>query len=184
MTATLSDRAGAERAREKARLLRYRDVAERLAGDVWTLEVSGGETRVFTTRTTGETVHLCTIHDAALGPEIEVLCAAGDLLAFFLDLLDRAAARVRTLQAAAEAKAQKDMPLASRAAILCQNAQFQRFLETRGAGGPVRDKQAADTRLKGLIDISSKTQLNEAGDAQRKYFRLLDDFRAWKGGGS
>lgn len=172
----------AEREREKTRLALYRDLAERLAGDSWGLEVEGGETRVVSQRSTGESVCLCTIHADALGHEYELISGADGLLSLFLTLQDRAAAKVRALAAELEQGRRKNTPLAARAAMLCQDERFQRFLETRGAGGAVRDKQAADTRLKSLLAISSKTELNEAGDAQRKYFKLLDDYRAWKFG--
>lgn len=178
MTALLS-----EREREKARLARFRDISGRLSGDSWGLEVEGGVTRVVARRSTGEAVCLCTIHADALAHEYELICSSADLLSFFLLLQDRAADAVRALRADLQRHERRNMPTASRAAVLCQDREFQRFLENKGAGGAVRDKQAADTRLKSLLAISSKTELNEPGDAQAKYFRLLDDFRAWKRGG-
>ena len=171
-----------DREQEKARLALYRDLAARLKGDSWGLEVEAGVTRIVSQRSTGETACICTVHADALAHEYELLCGGPDLLWFFLPLQDRAVVKERELAAELERGRRRDTPLASRAAMLCQDERFQRFLESRGAGGPVRDKQAADTRLKSLLAISSKTELNDAGDAQRKYFKLLDDYRAWKFG--
>ncbi|KQS90315.1 hypothetical protein [Rhizobium sp. Leaf386] len=170
-----------EREREKARLARFRDLSGRLTGDAWGLEVEGGVTRVISKRSTGEAVCLCTIHADALAHEYELICSAADAVAFFLILQDRAADAVRALRADLQRFEKKNTPIASLAAMLCQERPFQRFLEEKGAGGPVRDKQAADTRLKSLLSISSKTELNDKGPAQERYFRLMADFRAWKG---
>ncbi len=172
-----------QREADKVRLVRLRAMAAQLAGDMWTLEASDGRTRVVTRRSTGERELLCTVHADALPHEYELITGAFDLLVLFLDLQDRAAAKVRDLMADLERTRRKETPISSKAAMLCQDDRFQRFLEGKGAGGPVPDKQAADTRLKSLLAISSKTQLDEPGEAQKQYFRLLDDFRAWKSGG-
>ncbi len=92
MTTPLSDRD-----REKSRLIRYRDIADRLAGDGWELDVDGDVSRIIARRSSGESVALCTIHSDALAHET-LLAGAVDLLTFFLTLQDRAAVAVRDLR--------------------------------------------------------------------------------------
>lgn len=178
MTAALSDRE-----REKARLSRFRDMADRLAGDVWTMEAEGGVTQVFSARASGETVCLCTIHADALPAEYEVLCAAFDMLTFFLALQDRAAAKVRELMAqlGQNDRAAKAKDFAAQAAMLCQSGSFRAFLATKG--GPVLDAQAADTRMKSLLSITSKKQINDDQAAQARFKSLRGDYDLWMKGG-
>jgi hypothetical protein len=71
---------------------------------------------------------------------------------------------------------------AAQAAFLCQNMAFQRFLESKGAGGTIADAQAADTRMKGLLAITSKRDINTDERARRAFLSLRADFETWKRG--
>jgi hypothetical protein len=173
-----------QREAEKARLVRLRAIAAQLVGDKWTLEASDGRTRIVTRRSTGERELLCTVHSDALPHEYELITGSFDLLVLFLDLQVRAAAKVKELIAALERDAQKAKrgDFAAQAAMLCQGVSFRRFLETKG--GPVADAQAADTRLKGLLAITSKKQLNDDEAARKRFLSLRGDYDFWmKGGG-
>lgn len=174
----------ADREREKTRLAGYRDVADRLAGDVWELDVKGSVSRVIVRRSTGESVAICTIHADALAPEVQLLAGAGDLLAFFLALQDRAAVAVRELRGQLDRRERANRPASQVAAILCGKPAFQRFLEGRGAGGEVRTTTAADTRLKSLLRISSKKQLDEDASCAERFRRLREDYNTFKRGRS
>ncbi|MBW9062395.1 hypothetical protein JNB71_03590 [Rhizobium herbae] len=173
-----------QREAEKARLTQFRGIAAQLVGDKWTLEASDGRTRIVTRRSTGERELLCTVHADVLPHEYELITGAFDLLVLFLALQDRAAAKVRDLVAALDdrGKAERRKDFAAQAAMLCQSGSFQRFLGTKG--GPVADKQAADTRLKGLLSITSKKQLNDDEAARKRFLSLRGDYDFWmKGGG-
>ena len=173
-----------QRGAEKQRLVYFRETAARLDGDVWQMETAGGVTRVISRRSTGEKALLCTIHADALGHEIDLISGAFDLLAFFLLLQDRAAAKVRELTAALDAKAKTERrgDFAANAAMLCQKVSFHRFLETKGAGGPIAGALAADTRLKGLLAIISKTELNDDPAALARFKALRGDYDLWMRG--
>lgn len=169
---------------ERQKLLRLRGIATQLEGDVWAVEPADGRTRIISKRSTGERELLCTIHADVLPHEHALISGVFDLLPFFLGLQDRAAAKVRELQAALsdKAKAERRGDFAAQAAILCQKISFHRFLETKGAGGAIASEQAADTRLKGLLAIDSKKQLNDDADALARFKALRADYDLWMRG--
>lgn len=170
------------REREKAVLAELREAAARMQGDEWAFTNVGREFHLFTRRATGEEAHICTIHADALVDEQRLIVAALENLVLFLALFDRAANAVRDLQrrlgGRAEGERRKDF--AAQAAMLLPSRQFQRFLEGKGAGGPVRDAGAADTRLKSILGLQSKSQLNSEAWAQEAWKRLTGEFEAWK----
>ena len=178
MNATVNDKE-----REKALLQRVRHAADRLKGDRWLIEEQNGEIIIIAARSTGEDVHICTIHADALLAERDVLAGALEHMTLFLRLFDRAAAAVRDLQGRLgrqEAEARKK-DYAAQASMLLSDARFQAFLSGKGAGGPVRDKQAADTRLKFILNIASKADLN--GERGAALWRgLMGEFDSFKRG--
>jgi hypothetical protein len=180
MSATLTDRD-----REKAKLARLSDIADRLAGDVWHVDADGDKIRLISRRSTGEDALLLTIHGDALHDEIEIIAGALDHLFLFLGLRSRAVETVQALRAELDQKVRRtnSNDLTRRVSIMLSDRTFQRFLETRGAGGPVRDKTAADTRLKSVLDIGSKTLLNTDERAKQACLKLLRDYDEWKRGG-
>ena len=176
-----------DREREKAALRRLRFAVDSMAGDNWIVDVDGDRVNLIAGRATGEDAHICTIHAGALATERDLICGALGNLVMLLAIIDRAAVAVRGLQrqidgfeAAAQAKNH-----AAQASILLSNRQFQLFLETKGAGGPVRDKGAADTRLKFVLNIASKTEINTTERGRAAWLELHGQFEAWKrtGGG-
>jgi hypothetical protein len=175
-----------KRAREKVAINRLRAIAERRTGDIWTVEDRGGALRVIVRRSTGDDAHVATIHLGALDDERDLMCGALGNLLLFLRLFDRAATTVRDLRGKLErgqAQANKKN-YSAQAAMLLSDRAFQRFLEGKGAGGPVRDNGAADTRLKSLLAISSKSQINTVERARAAFLALRGEFDAWKRGGT
>ncbi|CZT36154.1 hypothetical protein [Rhizobium sp. 9140] len=176
MTGPLSDRD-----REKARLVRHRDIAMRCEGDAWLMEADSGGVTLITQRSSGESVAIARITLDALPDEIELLSAALDTVRFYGPLVLRAADTVLRLQGIERQKAddQRRRDPAQRAAILCGDVRFHRFLEMRSGLGPVPDKAAADTRLKSLLAISSKTELRDDADALARFRKLDSDYELW-----
>ncbi|OMQ44945.1 hypothetical protein [Ensifer sp. 1H6] len=165
-----------DRTRERAQLARFRDIADRLTGDDWELDVAGSVMRVISKRSTGESVALCAIHQDAIAPELELLSSSLDLLRLFLSLQDRAAQAVLDLRGRLEGQARANRPLSQVAATLCGKPTFQRFLEGRGAGGQVRTQAEADTRLKFLLAIQSKKQLDDDASCAARFRKLRRDY--------
>lgn len=69
---------------------------------------------------------------------------------------------------------------AASADLLCAEPLFHRFLEMRDKTRAIYNQDHADTVLKSLIGISSKTQLNTDERAQSAFIELRTDFGVWK----
>ncbi len=179
----MTDAAALER--DKAKIGRLSDVAERLDGDGWGMVAADKAVTVTTRRATGEAVPLCTFTAEALPDEIELIAGALDMLRLFLRTRGRAAQALADLrrQLGQEERRLREGDFAANAAMLCNERPFQRFLELKGAGGAVRDKQAADTRLKFLLNIQSKTRLNDDVAAQARWLSRRGDYELWMRGG-
>ncbi|MFB2562446.1 hypothetical protein [Rhizobium sp. IMFF44] len=173
------------RDREKAKVDRLRDIADRLAGDVWHVDADGDRVRLVTRRSTGEDALLLTLHGDALQDEVDLITGALDHLFLFLGLRSRAVETVQSLRAEIERMRRKtaEKDYAAQASMLLSDRGFQRFLESRGAGGQVRDKTAADTRLKSLLAIRSKREINTDDRARQAFLQLRGDYDLWKRGG-
>lgn len=170
--------------RDKAKLARLADIAQRMAGDGWGM-VAADTMQVTTRRATGEDVVLCVFSADALPDEVELIAGALDDLRLFLRSRERAVQVLGDLrrQLGHEEKRKRDGDFAANAAMLCGVRTFQRFLDEIGAGGAVRDPRAADTRLKFLLRVDSKKQLNDEADAQSRWIDLRGKYEAWMRGG-
>jgi hypothetical protein len=170
---------------EKRELERLKGLADRLRGDRWTVERDDAGTYLISIRATGETAILATFHDEILRHEMDLIASAVSLLFRFFNMFDRACAKVRQLESLLDRREadKRNGDYTTQASILLSDLSFWRFLETRGAGGPVRDKVAADTRLKSVLAIQSKKQLNSDDAAKRGWLSLHRDFKSWKAGG-
>lgn len=174
------------RAREQKAVDRLRYLSARIEGDVWASEPRGNNIAVIARRSTGDEALICTLHADALPDERDLICGAAENLAFLLGLIGRASDAVRNLKKQLEAQqaAAVRKKYAAQAAMLLSDRTFQRFLEIKGAGGPVRDKTQADTRLKSILAISSKKEIDNDPRAQAAFLHFRKDFEAWKRGGS
>lgn len=175
--------AQAAREREKARVSRLTGIAELCRGDRWSIDTDGADTRIVVRRTTGEHAVLCTMHADALPEDIELISGALENVVLFLELRRRAVIALR------QGRTREPMPsrlragdFAANAAMLCAEPLFHRFLERRDSSRAIHNKDHADTVLKKLLGISSKTQLNNEERAQVAFLDLRADFDVWKQG--
>ncbi|GLR55150.1 hypothetical protein KYK30_31860 [Shinella yambaruensis] len=170
--------------RDKAAFARLADIAERMQGRQWGMSSDGERVHLTTTRGGGEEVTIGTFTADALSDEIDLIAGALDDLLCFIRLRARAVEEFRELrrQLAPGDRVLRDGDFAANAAMLCAERPFQRFLEERGEGGPVRDKDAADARLKVLLNIASKRQLNDEPEAQARWVSLRGDYHIWMRG--
>lgn len=174
----------AQRRRERDILNRLWDIWVHIESDVWEIDARGDHTRLVTTRSTGEEVEICRFSRQALSDEIRLIAGLIPHMTLLLDLVERATARIRAQDVELARLRERSRPkdYAAQAAMLCQNTGFQRFLEGKGAGGTVADAQAADTRMKGLLAITSKKDINTDERARRAFLSLRTDFETWKRG--
>lgn len=164
------------------RLIGYHDD---LNGYVWSMESDDGGTHIIAYREDGEVERIATIHKAARAEEIEVLCRALETLRFTLGMINRAKAKIREMISAgadAESRPQRETNYGFMAKSLCEKRLFWRFLEYREPLGRIESERAADTRLKGLLAIQSKADLNRDEKARAAFLSLRADYYRWKKG--
>lgn len=171
--------------RDKAKLEQLAEIARRMEGDWWGMEADGETIKLVARRSTGEDVTLGHFSTDALPDEIELICGAFDLLLLLMRTRARAREEFRELrrQLGQEEKRLREGDFAANAAMHCGERPFQRFLEEASQCGPVRDKLAADTRLKGLLNITSKKQINEDAAAQGRWIAFRGRYEHWMRGG-
>jgi hypothetical protein len=169
------------RDQERARLARLADIAERCGRDQWSITAEAREVHITAKRSTGEDAKLCTIHDGALADEIELISGALENVVLFLALRQRAVIAFNELQRQTKPAPHplKAGDFAANAAILLAKPEFHRFLERRDASRVIHTNEHADTVLKSLLGITSKSQLNTQGQAQGAFIQLRADFEAW-----
>jgi hypothetical protein len=174
------------RDQERARLARLSGIAEHCGRDHWSITAEAREIHITTRRSTGEDAKLCTIHDGALADEIELISGALEHVVLFLALRQRAVIAFNDLQRQAKSAPQTPEPhtlkagdFAANAAMLLTRQEFHRFLERKDASRVIHTNEHADTVLKALLGITSKSQLNTQGQAQGAFIQLRADFEAW-----
>jgi hypothetical protein len=119
------------------------------------------------------------MHADALPEDIELVSGALENVALFLELRRRA---VIALRRGVSPRGLRDGDFAANAAMLCAEKLFHRFLERRDSSRAIHNEDHADTVLKKLLGISSKTQINTEARAQMAFLDLRADFDAWKQG--
>ncbi|WP_236764479.1 hypothetical protein [Agrobacterium tumefaciens] len=130
-----------------------------------------------------EATIIATFSKDALSHEIELVALGLEVARLLLDVGERAGKIIAALRRALghEDRKEREKNYAANAAITVKEASFWRFLEVRTTGGPVRTETAADTRLKSVLAITSKKQLNEDAHAAGRWLCLRRDYEKWKG---
>lgn len=178
------DRTG-DRAAEAARLAAIRRRVSALDGARWML-AADGETTVLDARGRDRSIVVIARFERLASPEeMELAAAAPDDLRFLLGLVDRAiaAARPRQVQPpdAAAAAGGRAPDHTTEAAMLCSDPAFKRFLmDCHGLESPASDERTAQ-RLRSLIGVTSRKEINQSDAARQRWIALRDAFRQWKG---
>lgn len=190
-----------DRAGEAARLSAIRRRVAALDGACWLLTADGEATLLDVRGRDGSMVAIARFERLAGPEEMEIVAAAPDDLRFLLDLVDRA---IRHASRAAGPPAGRDdgrdarsgLPASrgdaaqgngraadhtTEAAMLCSDPAFKRFLmERHGLDSPATDERTAQ-RLRGLLGVTSRREINESDVARERWVVLRREFRAWKG---
>lgn len=112
--------------------------------------------------------------------ERDCVAHALDDVRFLLMLLDRAIKALRPARPAQEQReAVKDH--ATEVAMLCESPAFKRFLmEEHGLESPATKDRTAQ-KLRSLLSITSRKDLNNDDGARERWFALRAKFNIWKG---
>lgn len=185
------------RQREARTLARYRDLADRLAGDEWIMESDSGGMAVRARRFDGSEDVIADLTLEASRDEITLLTEGPQAIVFLVGLVDRAARTIREMRATSAPPAAtadpRDKPeddgaqgarpakdYAAQAAMLLPKEAFQHFLTDQRHGEIIDTPAAADAAIKALLGITSKRQLNaEAAGAWRD---LMAGYESWNRG--
>ena len=136
---------------------------------------------------TGELNEIARFHPGALTEEVDFIVSAPEMIAFMLQLVDRAIAAARgnkrpqQHQVWREFKRAKDF--AAEASMKCDDAVFRTFLEEQhGLERPLTSDRAAQ-RLRSILNIKSRKELNEDSAAAERWRDVRAVFEAWKRAG-
>ena len=120
-------------------------------------------------------VTLARFGEHATGEEMELAARAPADLTFLIGLFDRAVKALRP----PPAKPAKNH--AAEAAIKAGDWYFQRFLAERHQLLPPLTAERATQRLRSVLGVTSRKELNVSGSvAAARWVRLRDEFEAWR----
>lgn len=111
----------------------------------------------------------------------QLIINAPDDIGFLLGLIDRSISKVNQLKATIEKLENREKPknYASNAAILIKEYKFKEFLKMRHGLSTMND-DAADRKVKEMLGIASKKQLNSDPNKAEIWLRLTREFEGWK----
>jgi hypothetical protein len=164
------------------RLRQIRQKVDALAKAEWQLGYFG-EKRFVTTDggVFGSGGEILSALDACSDEEFEFAAAAPSMVRFLLGLVDRARMKIREVEAAASEAPAKNY--AAQAALKAREEPFQRFLASipELSRVPVPDDpvEAADRRLKLMVGVKSKRELNQDERAAHRWRGLQRDYAFW-----
>ena len=154
-----------------------------LDGAQWLLSSDGAVTFV-EARTSEGRAEVARFHNDATPDEIDFFANAPHMVAFLLRLVDRAIAAARQGRTQSPAQVQdKAVNYAAEAAMKCGEAAFLVFLEQRhGLERPLTDDKAAQ-KLRSLLRITSRKELNNDTAAAERWRSLRADYETWRKAG-
>jgi hypothetical protein len=167
---------------DAARLARIRDQFHAIAPGRWMRAHDGEGALLVADGTKGEKFEILRFTNYASEAETAFVCDAAEAVRFLLDPVDRAARKVREL-APAPSPEPAAPNYAAEAAIKCGEPAFKAFLiEKHGLEKPATDERTAQ-RLRTLLKITSRAELNADAEAAVRWKALRGDFEAWKRAG-
>ncbi|BAB54379.1 hypothetical protein [Mesorhizobium japonicum] len=178
----------AARSTDAAKLKAIRASLDAIAPADWTRahDEHGGLIEARDDMAAGGRCVLARFSDATV-EEIEFACNAPDAVRFLIDLLRRAFDEIRLLRGDPPVSNPKAEPpaasepknYAAECAMKCQEPAFKVFLEERhGLERPLTNERAAQ-KVRSLLGVTSRKELNEGGRAGDAWKDLRASFAAW-----
>lgn len=162
-------------------LRKIRNRHSSLGGAEWLLS-SNGEVTIVEARTAGELNEIARFMPDATPDEIDFFANAPHMVTFLLGLVDRAIAAARKSAPRANSRPQ-GKNYAAEASMKCEEAAFRAFPEARhGLERPLTQERTAQ-RLRSLLGITSRKELNDNGEAAGRWRALSAEFDAWRRAG-
>lgn len=151
----------------------------------WSLAADGDGMLVEARGPAGEFWPLSRFHAGASSDEMRFAADAPETVRFLLALIDRAIDRMRApdpAQGEGRRSAAKDY--AAEAAMKCAEPAFRAYLEARhGLERPLTEDRVAQ-RLRSLLGVTSRRELNDGADAAARWRDLRRDFETWRKAGA
>ena len=159
-------------------LRRIRAKLAALEGADWQLCCEGDVSFVEAKTRHGELNKVVTFHPGATFDEIDFIVSAPRMVTTMLELVDRAIVAMR--QRGPKQGGQRQLQnYAAEAAMKCDNDAFKAFLEQRhGLERPLTKERAAE-KLRTILKIQSRKELNENSAAADRWRDLRAAFDAW-----
>lgn len=176
-----------DKQREAKRLKRIRDDLHAIDPGEWMQTADGDDSVLLEGRgPMGERFTLCRFGAGAGPEERRFIADAPSSIRFLLRLVDRAIADKRKQMGEPDTSSQPDAPAdtakdyAAEAAMRCTEPAFKTYLEDKhGLERPLTDERCAQ-KLRSVLAIQSRRELNEAGPAAERWKALKGDFENWK----
>lgn len=139
----------------------------------------------------GELNEIARFHPGALPEEADFIASAPEMVAFLLRLVDRAISKARQASGKEQPRPtgqsgrnkRRSGDFTTEAAIKCGEPAFKVFLEERyGLERPLTTDRATE-RLRSILQIQSRKQLNSDSAAADRWQDLRAEFKVWKGAG-
>lgn len=160
---------------EQSRLLHQVRAEHEGASTDWTLDGDQGLARLIPQL---EPAPVLTFDPYADRRDIQFIMGAHRAIGFLLGMLDRAIAKIREQQAIIDPSQPAPKDHAQDCAIHCNKQAFHTFLhEVHGLDNP--DSVKAANRVRGILNIGSRTELNENPEAAAGWIRLRGEFYGW-----
>lgn len=166
---------------EAKELRRARGMIQALGGAQWYRSCDERGEFIEARMENGELNEVARFHPGALTEEIEFFTHAPAMVGFLLSLVDRAIASARRNAKPQPQGRAKDF--AAESAMKCEDAAFKVFLEEQhGLQQPLTADCAAQ-KLRTLLGITSRKELNNNADAAKRWRDLRASFEAWRRAG-
>ena len=112
-------------------------------------------------------------------PDREFVCNAHADNGFLLELLDQSFEMVRRLRRALERRQPKPKDYAAECAMKCAEPAFQQWMHEVHGLDNAHDATRVANRVRTMLAIQSRAQLNIDQGAADRWRKMVDDFEAW-----
>lgn len=148
----------------------------------WTRVEDGDGGFVEATAEFGERILLLRFDALASDTEKQFIADAAETIRFLLALVDRAIDRMRAPSSQPPAGPVHDARrnYAAEAAMKCGEGRFQTFLAERHGLEPPLDEKRTAQKLRSLLGIASRRNLNDDDAAAARWKKLRGDYEAWR----